>query len=102
MLRMAEIGWQLTLMYTNWVVMSAGTESFHPLFPLDHEQLVNLRKVIQSETDPDTRDFHESHLQKILKKRREYEQNYYRASGKESTFRKDFERGKTLIKHSVV
>ena len=102
LLRLAEIGWQLTLMYTEWVINSAGTDRFNPVFELEDGVLETVQEHIRSETDPITKQFWEAHLAKILGKRRAAGVAYDKSSAKDSKFKKDVERGQSIVKHSVV
>lgn len=104
-LRLAEVGWQISMMHSNWVCMTAGSESFHPCFKLSSEEVDKERKITQQLQDPAVKEFRSAHLQKVLKQREMYLQRHVSsiARGKPpQKMRDDMKRGTAIVKHSVV
>ena len=88
-------------MYSKDLCLRAGTDSFHPCWPLSKEELIQERDRIDGIQDPALKSFQHEYLAGILKKRRAYLKNYLK-SNDPNRFRQDMKRGALNIKTSVV
>lgn len=103
--RLAEVGWQISMMHSNWVCMTAGSDSFHPCFELSSEEVDKERKIIQQLQDPAIKKFRSAHLEKVLKQREVYLQRHLSSIARckpPQKMRDDMKRGTAIVKHSVV
>lgn len=103
-LRVCEIGWQLTTLgHVTVLCMQAGTEKFHPLFHLSTSEVELEQNRITNITDDDHRKFQEKYLLGVLKKRDDYMWTYNNTRGKKNgtQFLKDFVAGGKSIKALV-
>ena len=88
-------------MFSRDLCLRAGTESFHPCWPLSKEELAQERERIDAIEDPALKSFQQDYLRVILKKRRVYLHNYL-DNNDTNRFRQDMKRGALNIKTSVV
>ena len=99
--RLAEAGWQLSKMYSRDLCLLAGTDGFHPCWPLPTEEVVQPRERIEAIEDPALKSFQLDYLERILKKRKAYHKAYLK-SNDPNHFRQDMKRRALNIKTSVV
>ena len=99
--RLATAGWQLSKMFSRDLCLRAGTDSFHPCWPLSKEELAQESERIDAIQDPALKSFQQDYLRMILKKRKAY-LNKYLENNDTNRFRQDTKRGALNIKTSVV
>ena len=100
MLRWAEVGPQLTFMHVDLLLRTAGSSSFHPLFPLPASTLQSERGRISRIANPKLRQQQEKTLTKVLSQR-EAALKVHKENGN-NNFAADFKAGTLAIKALVV